>query len=182
MIAYVVTNGDPAKVSDFAIKLFLDELHKEVSLDYAQKKIIYSEHFIRYHEKRGKEVSKAIHKLFELYGYAQTKYDLKKNGIPVIDIQRARIRMNDAEIHIKTYRPKKYNVPAISLWDHPKIEATAYFTKSKNGQERIREIEHLARDLIATIVEFTEQLQQLSLQTERKYFWPRKPTRLLSIV
>ena len=54
MIAYVVTNGDPAKVSDFAIKLFLDELHKEVSLDYAQKKIIYSEHFIRYHEKREK--------------------------------------------------------------------------------------------------------------------------------
>ena len=84
VIAYVVTNGDPVKVSDFAIKLFFDELHKEVSLDYAQKKIIYSEHFIRYHEKREKDVSKAIHKLFELYGYAQTKYDLKKNGIQVI--------------------------------------------------------------------------------------------------
>jgi len=136
------------------MQYFVSLLHKDVSLDYADFKPIYSEHFIRYHERREKDVLEALETLYGLYGYVDTRHRKKINGNNVIDIYRARLRINNAEIHIKTYRPKKFNSPASSLWDHPKIEAVCYFTKSEDGINRVEEIEQLARDLIATIVEY----------------------------
>ena len=137
------------------MQYFVSLLHKEVSLDYADFKPIYSEHFVRYREDREKDVLEALETLYRLYGYVDTRHRKKINGNNVVDIYRARLRINDAEIHIKTYRPKKFNSPASSLWDHPKIEAVCYFTKSKDGINRVDEIEQLARDLIATVAEYT---------------------------
>ncbi|HEC96205.1 MAG TPA: hypothetical protein ENI59_00830, partial [Euryarchaeota archaeon] len=101
-IAYVVHNGHPIELSKCAMQYFISLLHKEVSLDYADFKPIYSEHFIRYHERREKDVLEALETLYRLYGYVDTRHRKKINGNNVIDIYRARLRINNAEIHIKT--------------------------------------------------------------------------------
>lgn len=152
---YVVLEG-PVLDSRPVLQEFLGLLHRNIDINYSQFLAIYSEQYVRYKEEKEEEVSKAIEHLYKLFGYAETKHNKKKNGNSVVDIHRARLYYNEAEFHIKTYRPKKYNSPAKSLFDNPKLEAVVYFTRSKNGQERINELEQTARNLLATIVDFTE--------------------------
>jgi len=137
------------------MQYFVGLLHKPVDIDRAEFKPVYEEYFVRYHERREKEVSDTIYRLFRLFGYTQTRYDVKTNGKPVIDIQRTKLQIDGVEVHLKTYRPKKYNSPASSLWDHPKLESVVYFTRCSDSVT-IDEARQTAKDLIASIIEFLD--------------------------
>ena len=154
-IAYVVGSGPIDILSYSTLEHFVDLLHKPVDIERAEFKPIYEEYFVRYHERREKEVSNAIYRLFNLFGYTQTRYDVKINGNPIIDIQRAKLWINGVEIHLKTYRPKKYHSPARYLWDHPKLESVVYFTRCDDSIT-IDEARQAAKDLIASIIEFLD--------------------------
>ena len=147
----VILTGDPDQADD-EIREFLSILHRNIDLSRAEKRLIYSEQFIRYNEQKEHEVRKAITTLYKLFGISLTEKRQKSEQIDVVYLCRAMLSINDNIIHIKTYRPKEYKTPAQSIYDHPKLEATVYYEKSKLDK---RELEQLARDLIVTIAQHT---------------------------
>jgi len=151
-IFQVILTGDPDGAED-ELKELLNVLHRDIDLSRAEKRLIYSEQFIRYHESKEHDVRKAITTLYKLFGVALTEMRQKSEQRDVVYLCRAMLSLNGNIIHVKTYRPKEYKSPAQSIFDHPKLEATVYYEKSKLGK---RELEQLARDIIVTIAKFTD--------------------------
>jgi transcription initiation factor IIE alpha subunit len=147
-IFQVILTGDPEQADD-EIKEFFGILHRKIDLSRAVRRLIYSEQFIRYDEKAEHKVRNAIITLYRLFGFALTEMRQKSESQDVIFLSRAMLNLNGNIIHIKTYRPKKYRSPAQSIYDHPKLEACVYYEKSELPK---KELERLARDLIASIV------------------------------
>lgn len=150
-IFQVIFTGDPDQAED-ELKEFLNILHRDVDLSRADRRLIYSEQFIRYHEKYEHDVRKAITTLYKLFGVALTERREKCEKQDVVYLCRAMLTIRDNVVHVKTYRPKKYQAPAQSIFHHPKLEVTVYYEKSKFEK---KELEQLARDLITTIAHFT---------------------------
>jgi DNA-binding transcriptional ArsR family regulator len=130
---------------------FVKLLHREIDIDRAKERYIYSEQFIRYHESKEQEVRQAIMILYRLFGDALTEMR-HKNEQEIFYLSRAMIFFRGNRLHVKTYRPKNYRSPAQTVFDHPKLEVTVYYEKSQSPKE---ELEQLARNIIATIVHFT---------------------------
>lgn len=151
-IFQVILTGDPDQADD-EIREFLDTLHRQIDLSRAGRRLIYSEQFIRYNEKKEHDVRKAITTLYRLFGVALTEMRQKSDFQDVVYLCRAMLSIGGNVIHVKTYRPKQYKAPAQSIYDHPKLEVTVYYEKSKFGK---KELEQLARDVIVTIAEFTD--------------------------
>ena len=150
-IFQVIITGDPEDQAGDEIKEFFRILHRKIDLSRATKRLIYSEQFIRYDESKEHEVRKAITTLYKLFGFALTEMRQKaESGQDVIFLSRAMLNLNGNTVHVKTYRPKKYRSPAQSIFDHPKLEVTVYYEKSELPK---KELEQLARDLIASIVQ-----------------------------
>ena len=148
----VILTGDPDQADD-EIKELFSILHRKIDLSRAEKRLIYSEQFIRYDEQKEHEVRKAIATLYKLFGFALTEMRQKSDFRDVIYLCRAMLSINGNTIHLKTYRPKQYKSPAQSIFDHPKLEASVYYEKSELPK---KELEQLARDLIATVAHFVD--------------------------
>jgi len=118
-IFQVILTGDPNQAEEELKELF-KLLHRKIDIDRAEKRLIYSEQFIRYDERKEHEVRKAITTLYKLFGTALTERRQKsEEGHDVVYLSRAMLMLNGNSLHVKTYRPKKFQSPARGLYDNP---------------------------------------------------------------
>ncbi len=116
--------------------------------------MIYSEQFLRYHEDKEIEVVKALELLYRLLGFGDiTRRDKCGKNKEVYRLKKILLNVNGSRIDIKSYRPKNYRSPAEGIRDHPKLEVTVYYEKTKLSKEQL---EKIGRNLIATIAEYAD--------------------------
>lgn len=148
---HVIRTGDPIEARN-DLQAFFDLLHKGIEIDRAEERMIYSEQFLRYHEKKETEVSKALELLYKLFGCGDiTRRDKSSKKKEVYYLKRVLLNIGGSRIDIKSYRPKNYQSPAKGIKDHPKLEVTVYYEKTKLSKE---ELEKVGRNLIATVAEY----------------------------
>jgi len=127
------------------------QLAEEIGVFEFEKRPLYLEVYIRYHERKEEQVCKAIEVVSAIWGVKRKHIVNYDRGREVSYLHRARLNIANTRIDVKSYRHRDWRkLSAEEPRRHPKLEVTVYFSRKRPVHEEIQ----LAKRLLATIANY----------------------------